>query len=71
MSSTQTGLKHIPDTALRTILPHLRAALPPATHTAIVRPEDAPALSFEAGRQAVVAMLEAELQARERKGSNG
>lgn len=69
--STQYGLKQIPDAALRIIIPNLKAAIPATVHKDVVRPEDAPALSFDAGRQSVIAMLEAELQGRERKGTHG
>lgn len=62
------GTKHIPDLVLRQVIPHLAVMYPPIVRTGAVRPEDAPALSFEAGQQSVIAALRAELQARQTKG---
>lgn len=59
------GLKHIPDAALRLVIPHLEAAFPPRVLTDPVRPEDSPSLSFDAGRQSVLRALRDEIKARE------
>lgn len=60
----QYGLKHIPDTALSIVIPHLEAMFPVKTIDQPVHPENAPELSFEAGQQSVLRSLRDELNAR-------
>lgn len=61
---SKSGPKDIPDLVLRQVIPHLEVMFPPPRLRAVVKPEDAPNLSFQAGQQSVIEALRSELASR-------